>query len=136
MGVSFSSLQRRHLPLSAACHPPTRLTSAPPTLLPAVVVSFPRVDDPSTAFLAWTTTPWTLPSNLALCVHPELTYVTVRDVKTGAKYIMAESRVVQVRGCAAATESWHRSDGATAGSSSFITVTLAVRRCRSVKSDA
>jgi hypothetical protein len=28
--------------------------------------------------VAWTTTPWTLPSNLALCVHPELTYVQVR----------------------------------------------------------
>jgi isoleucyl-tRNA synthetase len=29
-------------------------------------------------FVAWTTTPWTLPSNLALCVHPELVYVQVR----------------------------------------------------------
>ncbi|KAF8756926.1 Class-I aminoacyl-tRNA synthetase [Rhizoctonia solani] len=37
---------------------------------PAVTISFPLVDDPSTSLLAWTTTPWTLPSNLALCVHP------------------------------------------------------------------
>lgn len=30
-------------------------------------------------FLAWTTTPWTLPSNLALCVNPEITYVKVKQ---------------------------------------------------------
>jgi isoleucyl-tRNA synthetase len=50
---------------------------------PAVVVSFPLVSDPSVGLLAWTTTPWTLPSNLALCVHPELDYVKIRDKKTG-----------------------------------------------------
>src|SRR5262245_41584096 len=38
---------------------------------PAVVVAFPLVADPHTAFLAFTTTPWTLPSNLALCMHPD-----------------------------------------------------------------
>ncbi len=41
-------------------------------------VSFPIIDDPDGAHLvAWTTTPWTLPSNVALCVHPELAYVRV-----------------------------------------------------------
>lgn len=30
--------------------------------------------------VAWTTTPWTLPSNLSLCVHPEMTYIRVRTV--------------------------------------------------------
>jgi len=59
-------------------------------------VSFPLVDDPKTAFVAWTTTPWTLPSNLGLCVNPELVYARVRDVKSGNTYILAESRLVQL----------------------------------------
>jgi len=63
---------------------------------PAVVVSFPLVDDPEAALLAWTTTPWTLPSNLALCVHPELVYVRIRDAKTGGTFILAESRLPQL----------------------------------------
>lgn len=44
-------------------------------------------------FLAWTTTPWTLPSNLALCVNPTMDYVRLRDIKTDAIYIMAKLRV-------------------------------------------
>jgi len=50
---------------------------------PAVVVSFPVVGQPDVNLLAWTTTPWTLPSNLALCVHPDLDYVKIKDKKTG-----------------------------------------------------
>lgn len=42
-------------------------------------------------FLAWTTTPWTLPSNLALCVNPEVDYVRVRV--NGTVYILAEALV-------------------------------------------
>ena len=42
-----------------------------------VIVNFPMDDDPSVSMIAWTTTPWTLPSNLALCVHPDFTYVKV-----------------------------------------------------------
>ena len=53
-------------------------------------------EDPDVAFIAWTTTPWTLPSNLALCVHPELTYVKVRDLATDAVYIMMEARLTQL----------------------------------------
>lgn len=44
-------------------------------------------------FLIWTTTPWTLPANLAVCVGPELDYVAVRDVKDGAVYVMADARL-------------------------------------------
>jgi len=45
---------------------------------PAVMVSFPLRDDPDGASLvAWTTTPWTLPSNLALCINPTFTYCKV-----------------------------------------------------------
>lgn len=57
---------------------------------PAVTVSFPLVDDPSTALLAWTTTPWTLPSNLALCVHPEFTYIKIHDEDKDTSYILCE----------------------------------------------
>ena len=46
--------------------------------------------------VAWTTTPWTLPSNVALCVNPEMDYCKVRDNKTGAVYVMMEKRIVQI----------------------------------------
>jgi isoleucyl-tRNA synthetase len=45
----------------------------------------------STYFIVWTTTPWTLPCNLALCVNKELTYVKVLDKKSGETYILVES---------------------------------------------
>ena len=41
--------------------------------------------------LAWTTTPWTLPSNVALCVHPDDTYVKVQMKEDGTVYYMAEA---------------------------------------------
>ncbi len=41
-------------------------------------MSFPLDDEPSVSVIAWTTTPWTLPSNLSLCVHPEFNYVKVK----------------------------------------------------------
>ena len=44
----------------------------------AVIVNFPLEEDPDVSLIAWTTTPWTLPSNLALCVHPEFIYVKVK----------------------------------------------------------
>ncbi|KAL2397049.1 Isoleucine-tRNA ligase, cytoplasmic [Exophiala dermatitidis] len=57
---------------------------------PAVVVSFPLVEDPKTSFLAWTTTPWTLPSNLALAVNPDFEYVKILDEESGNQYILLE----------------------------------------------
>ncbi|EQC39640.1 isoleucyl-tRNA synthetase [Saprolegnia diclina VS20] len=63
---------------------------------PSVVINFPLVTDANTYLLIWTTTPWTLPSNLAVCVNPELDYVKVKDLKSGKFYIVAESRLVQV----------------------------------------
>ncbi|WFB37865.1 isoleucine--tRNA ligase [Kiritimatiellota bacterium B12222] len=44
-------------------------------------------------FLAWTTTPWTLPANLALCVGPEIDYVAVKDLSDDVVYVMAEARL-------------------------------------------
>uniref|UniRef100_A0A665UCE5 Isoleucine--tRNA ligase, cytoplasmic n=1 Tax=Echeneis naucrates TaxID=173247 RepID=A0A665UCE5_ECHNA len=60
---------------------------------PSVIVTFPLVDDQNVALIAWTTTPWTLPSNLALCVNPELLYVKVKDNSTEKTYIMMEARL-------------------------------------------
>ena len=52
-------------------------------------------------FLAWTTTPWTLPSNLALCVNPEETYVKVKAAD-GYTYYMAQALLDNVLGKLAA----------------------------------
>ncbi|KAI0344747.1 hypothetical protein BDW22DRAFT_1418918 [Trametopsis cervina] len=57
---------------------------------PAVTVAFPLVDDPKTSLLAWTTTPWTLPSNLALCVHPDFTYIKIHDEQHDQNFILYE----------------------------------------------
>ena len=48
--------------------------------------------------LAWTTTPWTLPSNVALCMHPEYDYVEVRMQESGERYILAEGLLKSVLG--------------------------------------
>ncbi len=48
-------------------------------------------------FLAWTTTPWTLPSNLALCVNPQETYCKVKAAD-GYTYYLAEALLDQVLG--------------------------------------
>ena len=57
---------------------------------PAVVVSFPLLDDPKTMLLAWTTTPWTLPMNTGLAVNAAFEYVKFEDKESGNKYIMLE----------------------------------------------
>ncbi|PON74964.1 Isoleucine-tRNA ligase [Parasponia andersonii] len=50
---------------------------------PEIMVAFPVVDDPQEAvFVAWTTTPWTLPSNLALCVNANFVYLKVDNYVT------------------------------------------------------
>ena len=58
---------------------------------PAVTVRFRLVDDPQTSLLAWTTTPWTLPGNLALAVGPEIEYVRVRQ--GSERLVVARSRL-------------------------------------------
>jgi len=46
--------------------------------------------------LIWTTTPWTLPENLAICAGPRIAYVAVRDKAQGVVYVMAEARLAAV----------------------------------------
>ncbi|MBE5910471.1 isoleucine--tRNA ligase [Pseudobutyrivibrio sp.] len=55
----------------------------------SAVVRF-KIKGEDAYFLAWTTTPWTLPSNLALCVNPDETYIKVKAVD-GYTYILAEA---------------------------------------------
>ncbi len=43
--------------------------------------------------LVWTTTPWTLPSNLAICAGPDIDYVAVRDAETKEVFLLAASRL-------------------------------------------
>ncbi|REH76828.1 isoleucine--tRNA ligase [Staphylococcus felis] len=50
--------------------------------------------DEDAKFIIWTTTPWTLPSNVAITVHPDLTYVEMNV--NGEKYIIAEALVDEV----------------------------------------
>lgn len=50
--------------------------------------------DEDAKFIIWTTTPWTLPSNVAITVHPDLTYVQMNV--NGEKYIIAEALVDEV----------------------------------------
>lgn len=68
---------------------------------PAVTVTMPLVDTPGHPLgaalagvnaLIWTTTPWTLPSNLAIAVNPDVTYAVVRAAD-GERYLLAENLV-------------------------------------------
>lgn len=58
---------------------------------PAVTVRFRLKEQPNTSILAWTTTPWTLPSNLALAVGADIDYVRVAD--GDETFIMAADRL-------------------------------------------
>ncbi len=62
----------------------------------SAVVRF-KVVGEDACFLAWTTTPWTLPSNVALCVNPEETYVKVKAAD-GYTYYMAQALLDRVLG--------------------------------------
>lgn len=59
-----------------------------------------------TSFLAWTTTPWTLPANVMLAVHPDLDYVKVRVVADGAK----ESEVLILGAKVFEHSKWHNAE--------------------------
>ncbi|HET7131316.1 MAG TPA: isoleucine--tRNA ligase, partial [Gammaproteobacteria bacterium] len=63
---------------------------------PSVFVRFKAVDAPDTFFLVWTTTPWTLPSNLLLAVHPDVEYVWVK--RAGGETLILAKELVHVLG--------------------------------------
>ncbi|MGA2507888.1 MAG: isoleucine--tRNA ligase [Chitinispirillaceae bacterium] len=58
---------------------------------PSITVYFPLVNDPATKLLVWTTTPWTLPSNVACAVGPTIPYLKVKD--GDSNYIIAKDRI-------------------------------------------
>ncbi|MDH5560631.1 MAG: isoleucine--tRNA ligase [Deltaproteobacteria bacterium] len=61
---------------------------------PSITIKFKQKGTDNQYFLAWTTTPWTLPSNLGLTVHPNLTYVKVRLDES--VYILVEDLLREV----------------------------------------
>ncbi|KAH0564924.1 hypothetical protein GP486_001691, partial [Trichoglossum hirsutum] len=65
---------------------------------PAIVVTFPLVNDPETYLLAWTTTPWTLPMHTSLAAHPDLEYVKIFDKEANANYILLGSLIGTIYG--------------------------------------
>ena len=79
---------------------------------PSLTVRF-QLEDEDASLWAWTTTPWTLPSNLALAVHPEVVYVKIRVVETGEIAYLEPGRLAdyQSRGRVGATEELARLPG-------------------------
>ena len=69
----------------------------------SAIVRF-KVTGEDAYFLAWTTTPWTLPSNVALCVNPEDTYIKVKAAD-GYTYFLAEALADNVLGSLADKDS-------------------------------
>lgn len=63
---------------------------------PSIFVKFKALDEDGTWYLAWTTTPWTLISNVALAVNPDETYVKVRHLEEN--YILAKARLETLEG--------------------------------------
>ncbi|NPA96166.1 MAG: isoleucine--tRNA ligase [Crenarchaeota archaeon] len=58
---------------------------------PSIYVAFPLQNDPSTALVIWTTTPWTLPANMFVMAHPDAEYVVIEA--RGRKLIVAKERL-------------------------------------------
>jgi len=66
---------------------------------PSVFVRLPLVDEPGTSLLVWTTTPWTLPGNVAVAAHPDVDYVVVEHALAEGgteKLILAEALLTKV----------------------------------------
>jgi len=57
---------------------------------PAITVLF-KIKDEDSYLAAWTTTPWTLPSNLGLCTNAEVDYVLMKDEESGKRIYMAKA---------------------------------------------
>ncbi|KAI9836672.1 MAG: hypothetical protein M1819_001308 [Sarea resinae] len=61
---------------------------------PAILIAFPvlgRKSQESTSLVIYTTTPWTLTSNLFIAVHPQFKYIEILDEKSGNQYVLLES---------------------------------------------
>ncbi len=69
---------------------------------PSIYVRFPLTDEPGTALLVWTTTPWTLPSNQGAAIHPDVPYAVAR--LGDERLVLAEALVAKVLGDDAVVE--------------------------------
>ncbi len=66
---------------------------------PSITIRLPLVDEPNTYLLVWTTTPWTLPGNVAVAAHPDVEYVVVRYEGGGdERLILAKELIPAVFG--------------------------------------
>lgn len=63
---------------------------------PAVTVKLKLKEDPNTSILVWTTTPWTLPSNLAAAVNPDFVYAKVKPEGSNESFIVLEKRIKEI----------------------------------------
>lgn len=63
---------------------------------PAITIKFALKDHPHRKFLAWTTTPWTLPSNFGLAVNPHMTYAVIK--KGDEEFVLAKELVKKIFG--------------------------------------
>lgn len=89
------------MPYSTACNTPLSNFESgqnyKDVIDPAVTVTLPLIGDKDNAsLLIWTTTPWTLPSNLAACVHPTHSYAKVKQTSSGNVYWVMEARISSV----------------------------------------
>lgn len=84
------------MPYSLACTTPVSNFEAnlnyKSTTDPAVYVAFKCLEE-NVDLIAWTTTPWTLPSNLALIVNENFTYVVMHNEKLNVDFVVAECRL-------------------------------------------
>lgn len=62
---------------------------------PSLTVLFPLEGEEKTFLLVWTTTPWTLPSNLAITAGGNLDYVKIEELKTGNRYILGATSLAR-----------------------------------------
>mgnify|MGYP000926163391 CR=1 FL=1 len=64
---------------------------------PSIFVRMPLVDQPDTSLLVWTTTPWTLPGNVAVAAHPDVEYVKIERplVEGGVEYLILAGSLVE-----------------------------------------
>lgn len=85
------------MPFSTACHTPLSNFEAQQAYKTvedySLVVKFRLVEYPKISFLVWTTTPWTLSANLAICLSSKLNYVLISENSTDNLYILAEECV-------------------------------------------
>lgn len=66
---------------------------------PSVYVLFPLIDQPGRSLVVWTTTPWTLPSNMYAAIHPtDIQYCAVKDPETGNELVLAKALVETIAG--------------------------------------